>query len=315
SPSPGRQLAWPSGDVISLCVQNLVPTSNAFLKAASVSQMSCSWIEVLPQLLDREQGYIDLVSSSIRALGESIVAYDARSRAPVSTALEVQSSAMRAMKRALGSYNASLCDELVAATMCLLLSELLHSTSPTNYMVHVKGITSLIHHGRPELYANGVLHRLFVGVRPILVCTHDVSSAMLNRTSTFLSTKIWRSEPFRNVPASSFQTLLSTASEVPTVLDTISSVDKRNLAYAIPVAKDASRALLRILGNLNQWYMNLQTTSPHSLCWERIDPDGHISIWFTDFIVATSLNHFWALWIICATEILQLKRDFPSLEE
>ena len=125
--TPDRALKWPVCSIVSLCIQNLTPTRDMFLETASAAQMMCSWVTVLSELVDRNQEYDDLLPSSIRALGESIIARGANGLAPVSSALEVQSSAMRAMSRAvnraLSCNGRPLCDEFAAAIMCLIISE------------------------------------------------------------------------------------------------------------------------------------------------------------------------------------------------
>ena len=121
--APGRALTWPLLDVLSLCLQNFVPADELFLStSASASRMRWTWMEIIPQLLTGKND--EALSSSIRALGISIMARGRDGPAPTSCALEAQAHALRAMRKALSQRRTLLsCEKVVSATMCLILSE------------------------------------------------------------------------------------------------------------------------------------------------------------------------------------------------
>jgi hypothetical protein len=124
-PNPATAMTWSSRDILSLCVQNLVP-SNAILGiCASKSQICASWIEIIHELPTGDDVARNIVPTSIRALGEAVLARGCDGIAPISSALNAQSSAIREMQRALRRPTVSMVEQLVVATMCLLLSEVL----------------------------------------------------------------------------------------------------------------------------------------------------------------------------------------------
>ncbi|KAF2012409.1 hypothetical protein BU24DRAFT_484054 [Aaosphaeria arxii CBS 175.79] len=303
-------LTWPLSDVISLCVQNLLPTSPLFLQDASTSQMCCSWIETLPALISNDHGVDDFLAPGIKALGQSILARSESGWAPVSSALEVQLSSMRAIKRALETSITPLCNRLVAATMCLLMSEIVLSKFPPNFSIHVKGMSDLIYHCGPKHYSIGSSQRLFVALRPILV-----TNAIMNRQSTFLAMKEWDDVPFQDIRAKPFQVLISEASHIPAILEKIDGLNYNNPTSANAMAKGLGLNLIHIMHRLNQWYSHLQEVIGYPLCWETVSVNGEALTWFADLIMATSLIHFWAFWIICAIELRKLEKGFPFLKE
>ncbi|KAH7119193.1 N-terminal fungal transcription regulatory domain-containing protein [Dactylonectria macrodidyma] len=309
--APTRAICWPLRDVISFCVQNFAPASELPLLSddpkVSQSRICGSWIEVLPELVGR--GESNLLPLAIRALGASIAARGCDGWAPISDALEANCSALTTLQGALSRTRVSPSDELAAAVMCLFLSEKLLPTSNASSVVHAKGISDLIQLCRPDFYASGVPHKLFVGFRPILIL-----NAFDTRTSTFLATDEWKIEPFRLVPAVPLQALMNEAIEIPSILEKLDS-SKLNPASAYLVAHEALFGFVEILDRLSRWYRSTQLSSRGPLWWPVSRTGGQTHLWFSSITVANCLTHLWAFWIICATQIRQLRAEFPGLME
>jgi hypothetical protein len=128
-----RPLTWPLRDIISLCIQNFVP-SGELLRASSdpictQSRICGSWVEVLPTLIGRaEDDY--LLAPAIKAFGFSIAASGAAGRAPIPDALEAQCSALRVLQSTITNSKLSF-NALSSAIMCLCLS----GVSPNLYPI------------------------------------------------------------------------------------------------------------------------------------------------------------------------------------
>src|SRR3954468_9406499 len=100
-------------------------------------------------------------------------------------------------------------------------------TSDVSFRVHAKGISDLIQLLPPDFYASGISHKLFVGIRPVLVhtfkplrkyfrmLTRQILHAFETRTSTFLAADEWKSKPFALVPAVPLQVLMNEAIAIP----------------------------------------------------------------------------------------------------
>lgn len=124
-------------------------------------------IEVLRELVSGE-GDHEPLASTIRALGAAMMATGSDGRAPVCDALTSRSEALRALRIAI-HHDSIPPEDILAAIMCLFVSEMLLPPSRVNSMVHARGIAHNFQQSRPESYASGVAHKLFLGFRPFLV--------------------------------------------------------------------------------------------------------------------------------------------------
>ena len=120
-------LSWPLMDVVSLCIQNFVPTD------LSPSPTSCTricgqWIEVLPFLVGNNENQ-HLLSESIKALGMAIVARGPGGIAPACEAVEAQLKALRIMQSSINKQSVKTFSGLAASIMCLFFSEVRCSRS------------------------------------------------------------------------------------------------------------------------------------------------------------------------------------------
>lgn len=108
---------------------------------------------------------------------------------------------------------------------------------------------------------------------------------------------------------------MSEASEIPSVLEVIKGLDHSDLTSAYPAAKDSCFRLTRIVNRLTQWYTTMQKDGQDPLWWRETRADSDSRVWFPHMTFAISLNCFWAFWLICVTQIRQLRKDYPSLKE
>lgn len=166
----------PLDDLITTIIQNYVPETEiakAVNGSESTPRICGAWVEVLPELVESDTG--TALSSAIKAFAVSIQSRGPKHSAPISAALEAYSLALSSVNDALQIPYAAFPIELGAAVMCLLFADLFLSTSLDSWMAHLQGLADLIQLSRPEFYASGIAHRLFVGARPALVWLRSVS--------------------------------------------------------------------------------------------------------------------------------------------
>ena len=129
---------------------------------------------MLPELAG---GRNEALSSAIHAFAVTLLGVGegkAKSeRASLSSARESYSMALGALRRelqpGLRSPSPLLPSQIAAAIMCLLLAELFLPTTLSSWTTHLEGFAQSMRLAKPEFYASGMRHKLFVGARPILV--------------------------------------------------------------------------------------------------------------------------------------------------
>lgn len=162
--------ALPLSDLISAIIDNYVPELDAAILNSSVepSPRICgSWVEVLPGLAKTDTD--TALASAIRAFAVTILSRGPKRIFPVSEGLEAYNQALISVNDALQSPYSDFPVAIAAAVMCLLLAEIFHAPSLCSWTAHLQGLAELMQLSRPEVYASGVPHRLFVGARPALV--------------------------------------------------------------------------------------------------------------------------------------------------
>jgi hypothetical protein len=151
-------------------IDNYVPEADIFLPNSSVeaSPRICgSWVEILPDIIGN--GTDEALASAIRAFATSILSRGPKRSFTISESLEAYNHALVSVNGALRSPYSDFPVAIAAAVMCLLLAELFHATSLGSWAAHLQGLADLMQLSRPEAYASGIPHRLFVGARPALV--------------------------------------------------------------------------------------------------------------------------------------------------
>lgn len=160
----------PLSGLISAIIDNYVPKSDAATLSSSVepSPRICgSWVEVLPDIAKNNAD--TALASAIKAFAVTILSRGPKRRFPISEGLEAYNQALISINDALQSPYSDFPVAIAAAVMCLLLAELFHATSLDSWTAHLQGLADLMQLSRPEVYASGIPHRLFVGARPALV--------------------------------------------------------------------------------------------------------------------------------------------------
>ncbi|KAF3797949.1 hypothetical protein GCG54_00003848 [Colletotrichum gloeosporioides] len=327
---PTRALTWPLSDVLSLCVQNFVPAnelgSMSSNSALSQSRICGAWVEVLPGLIGGDGRHDGPLSSAIKALGISLVARGPSGRAPVHEAIAAHSSALKAVGRLIPHANddPNNYDEISAAIMCLFLSEVcslgpyfalstdrrmsqkFFPTSSSAATVHARGIGELIQLRPPQFYASGTPHKLFYGntvfiFMALSVLISQILHAFDTRKSTFLGAPEWKTEPFRGVVQDPLQTLLSEACAIPAILEMLDRCSDKNGL----VPRQAVTQFVEAINRLDRWHKSVNMTVGDFTPLPETSTAG-TNFDFPNITVANSLSHYWAFWIICATQIKRL---------
>ncbi|PTB68603.1 N-terminal fungal transcription regulatory domain-containing protein [Trichoderma citrinoviride] len=307
-------LAWPFQDIISLVVQNFSPTvlssNSAFMNwDVDIHPRVCgAWIELLP-VLSLTRRYEMALSSSVKALGVSILSRGRNGIAPISDALTAHCSALHSLHDSLHDITHTAdSDVLAVAIMCLMISEIILPTAVSSSSAHAAGLSDLIQLHSPEAYSTGPSHRIFIGLRPAMII-HSIRT----KNPTFLASPEWRTIPFQYVEANSFHALMTEATAIPSIL-----VDIDRLKYGSPNA-NAPRAVLEDLKNLLDalvnWNVSFQslTNKPSFRVLGKSPEKAHI--WFPDITTANSMTHYWTFWIMCVVYIRKLREDYPELRD
>ncbi|KAL7795951.1 N-terminal fungal transcription regulatory domain-containing protein [Trichoderma ceciliae] len=295
-------LAWPFQDIISLVVQNFSPTmlssTSAFMNwDVDIYPRVCgAWIELLP-VLSMTRRYEMALSSSVKALGVSILARGRNGIAPISDALAAHCSALHSLHDSLHHIeHTSDSDVLAVAIMCLLISELILPTSVSSGAAHASGLSDLIQLHNPEAYSFGPSHRIFIGLRPAMII-HSIR----NKQPTFLASP------------NSFHALMTEATVIPSILVDIDGLKYGPTSSNSPVAVfGALKDLLEALVNWNVSFQSL-TNRPSFRILGKGPEKAHV--WFPDITAANSMTHYWTFWIMCIVYIRKLREDHPELRD
>ncbi|KAL6863997.1 N-terminal fungal transcription regulatory domain-containing protein [Trichoderma novae-zelandiae] len=312
APVVRASLAWPFQDIISLVVQNFSPTvlssNSAFMNwDVDMHPRVCgAWIELLP-VLSLTRRYEMALSSSVKALGVSILSRGRNGPAPISDALTAHCSALHSLHDSLHHITPTTdSDALAVAIMCLMISEIILPTAVSSSAAHAAGLGDLIQLHSPEAYSTGPSHRIFIGLRPAMII-----QSIRNKHSTFLALPEWRTIPFQYVKANSFHALMTEATAIPSIL-----VDIDRLKYGSPNAKSplaVLKDLITLLDALVNWNVSFQSLNnkPSFRILGKGPEKAHV--WFPDITTANSMTHYWTFWIMCVVYIRKLREDYPEL--
>ncbi|KAF4778324.1 hypothetical protein HER10_EVM0003112 [Colletotrichum scovillei] len=309
---PARALAWPLSDVLSLCIQNFVPAnelgSMSGTAKPSQSRICGAWVEVLPGIVGTDGRHDGPLSSAIKALGISLMARGPKGRAPVHEAIAAHSSALKAVGCLIPHANddPNNYNEISAAIMCLFLSEKFFPTSSYAATVHARGIGELIQLRPPHFYASGTPHKLFVGFRPILIL-----HAFDTRKSTFLGAPEWKEEPFRRVVQDPLQSLLSEACAIPAIFEMLDHSNDNSESFT----RKAVGQFMEAINRLDFWHKSANMTMGNFTRLRKGSPADTTGLEFPNITVANSLSHYWAFWIVCATQIQRLTAHHPNMPQ
>ncbi|KAH8879293.1 hypothetical protein GQ53DRAFT_756106 [Thozetella sp. PMI_491] len=309
-PSPSMPLVH----VIALVVRCYVPDPEVQLLfpelAVSQPRICGAWVEVLPQLIGSGRDD-EALEAAVKCLGVAIMSGGPIRKAPISAGLEAYGLALRSLGQGLQKADGAMADNLAASVMCLLLAELILPTSLGSWIAHVQGFGTLMRTSRPELYAKGPPHKLFVGSRPALIIL-----AFLSRKTSFLSEEQWKTVPFMYEKPSPVQRLLNHAVAIPGIFERIDSLAALSSDKALSTARECVATFESLLVDFDEWESDFRVETQFPSFWTKPKgPDGHPSIWFQSITTANALTHYWAVQIICRHNITELRAKFPELAE
>ncbi|KAJ4263248.1 hypothetical protein NW764_016158 [Fusarium oxysporum] len=262
------------------------------------------WVVTLPELLVVYNSD-ELLPAAVKTLALSIVSKQQHRRETSPTLRQFYGSTLRLLQQSLTQQGNGYTAEHLAAMMCLTLTELMLGTGNGDWMVHIDGISAMFQHLGSTFFARGIPHELFTGFRPLLVF-----KAIISRSSSFLAEQQWVSGPFRDIPATPMQNLLTEAVALPPILRRL------DLLLSLPTANLASEkealeiALHEILQRLRMWEEEYQGTLIGPLYWVLGDSTSRckdVRLWFDDVTVANALTHYWAFTATCLLHIQKLQ--------
>ncbi|OBT77160.1 hypothetical protein VF21_05052 [Pseudogymnoascus sp. 05NY08] len=275
-----------------------------------------SWMEVLPELT--AQIHQDsILRSAMKALATSILASTPHQSPSNLDPTQHYYAAIRALRIGIAARDPASHAEVAASIMCLSLTEVMFRDSAAGLSTHIKGVSQLLQTRGAEQYKSGVLHKLFVGFRPLLI-----TEAFRSRQPTILASEEWIQLPFSIYSPSLMHILLNKVAIVPTYLHQIDEMSQN------PSQTDPSEitalfsSLANILVGLENWETSLQHGTDGPCYWPRItdsqpkeatpQTEG-TALWFPNVTMANVFTHMWTFRIICMTELEKLALLFPWL--
>ncbi|KAK2791436.1 hypothetical protein FQN52_004870 [Onygenales sp. PD_12] len=281
-----------------------------------------AWVEALPELSSQTEPD-SILSVAIEALASSLADNNPREEGEVLHYAQNYYRAIKALRKSLYSTTYPSHSELAAAIMCLSLTALMFPDSDYGISAHVKGVGRLIQTNGPDQYKSGMLHKLFVGFRPLLI-----TKACEARQATFLASDEWTNIPFSIFKPTPIQSLFGQIATIPALLQQVDQLLARNPNNSRDLeAKSILFAFVDTLSNLEKWETLLQSDSDvpgYSICTgdypsprPALSKDNDIVIWFPNVTMANVYTYLWTFRIVCLTEAEKILALFPrhALEE
>ncbi|VUC21303.1 unnamed protein product [Clonostachys rosea] len=314
------QLCWPLSDTlqdtISLVVRSYVPMielPSGLRSIISQSTLVCgAWVEALPDLTRGSGSHIDeCLEHAIKSLALSITAN--RTSKPLLTSIANHyGKTLNLLRQTLELPSDTHHNEKMATMMCLTLSEALFPVAPNSWFVHLRAISEVMRSCKPEAFSAGIPHKLFTGIRPLLIL-----EAMATRRATFLALDEWKTIPFQHNAPSSMQSFLSQAAIIPEIIqkadlldtDTLKKDGNKRLAELSDIATrlEASAITFEIEPNAPAYWLSSQVFDATS--------NGYPHLCFSDLNAANAFTHLWAFEIVCLSKITELQTKFPCLRD
>ncbi|GFF99940.1 hypothetical protein IFM53868_10529 [Aspergillus udagawae] len=305
-----------------IVVENYIPKDDLpFLSHGSnnngSSRICGSWVEVLPRLANTssKEGVFFL---SLKALAFAIASNKYPQKVSNLNATTVYSAAICALRRQLAAVSQPFNAELAASIMCLSLAEGMFPGMGRGISTHIKGVGQLMKAHGPNHYQAGLLHKLFVGFRPLLVL-----DAFRFREPTFLAEKQWASIPFAFSNTSLMQDFLSEVAIMPNYLNAVDQLMANPDDGSADNVTEVCFAFVECIDRLEQWEQMLQREegAPYEIsagvhAAQAINPGitGH-TLWYPSVTTANVCTHLWAIRIVCLKEIDKLRATFSSIVE
>ncbi|GIK00269.1 hypothetical protein Aspvir_004289 [Aspergillus viridinutans] len=306
-----------------IVVENYIPKDDLPCLSDDSNNNGCSricgsWVEVLPRLANTssQEGVFFL---SLKALAFAIASYKYPQKVSRLDATTVYSAAICALRRQLAAISQPFNAELAASIMCLSLAEGMFPGMGPGISTHIKGVGQLMKAHGPNHYQAGLLHKLFVGFRPLLVI-----DAFRFREPTFLAEKQWASIPFAFSNTSLMQDFLSGVAIIPNYLHAVDQLMANPDDGSADNVSEVCFAFVEWIDRLEQWEQMLEREegAPYEISSEGEHPSqainpgitGH-TLWYPCVTMANVCTHLWAIRIVCLKEIDKLRATFSNILE
>ncbi|KAF2829585.1 hypothetical protein CC86DRAFT_437423 [Ophiobolus disseminans] len=300
---------------VSVILRNFIPIQELEHDAADTcercSRFCGSWALALPELTADTNGpFSQCLHSAVSALALSITAY--RNGENLLDAIVAQyEESLRLLGHSLAVVGDTYRSKLVAAVMCLALTEVMSPTQESSWLIHVEGVSSMVQLMPPEIFASGTEHTMLIGFRPLLIL-----KAFILRKATFFAEQAWRTLPFQYQQAAPLQSLLGVAVHIPGILERIDT--------ALPACSDdagtAEQFITELMGSMTQlktWHASFLASTSESTYWRRSvehDVCGTFeSLWYPSLGIANVFVYFWVFQLLCLLEIQGLSNRLPEL--
>ncbi|KAH8803470.1 hypothetical protein F5884DRAFT_712250 [Xylogone sp. PMI_703] len=283
----------------------------------SPPQICGSWVSVLSNLV----GSSDLdgvLHAAMGALGLAIREREASMCKQVPVYGRAYGNALSLLRSTLLRACFSCRNCLVAASMCLSISELMTPTSKDGWIMHLRGLTTVLQLSGPESHRAGVPHLLFIGAQPLLLF-----EAIHSQKPFFLASDEWRTDPFLLHPPTHLQDLTNHAAGIPSLLEKFDILMESPSSGGSTTARHIWSKFSRTLDTLESWEQQYQLDTSRPLYWAEPSPmadNWHSTsvhepgsrVWFQNIIIANALTYLWALRIICITHKERIESRFPT---
>ncbi|RJE25255.1 hypothetical protein PHISCL_02405 [Aspergillus sclerotialis] len=274
-----------------------------------------SWVNVLHELIDDTGNGV--VLAALNALAASIASQRPADAVPGVDGGLTYLKAIQTMRKELSTASISLDRELLASIMCLSLAELMFVDSTEGLTMHTNAVARILQLNGPERYQTGILHKLFIGFRPLMMI-----KAIQDRTPPFLALEEWKRTPFAIFPPSPMQSLLSQTASLPSLLLRMDSLF--SLRGAVQDEYEAVRlfdCFNDTLKGMNEWEISVSNDADQPLYWyqdqatrtSKVSASKIPCIWFSSITMANALTYIWSFRIICLNEMELLARGLPQL--
>lgn len=108
------------------------------------------------------------------------------------------------------------------------------------------------------------------------------------------------------------QKLMSEASVIPTILETLDGLATRPRELAVVAAENCVRQLVDVLGSLARWKATSPSTRAPLFGCTAIGDGDMPHFWFTSITDANEATHFWAFSALCLATISQVAMSYPE---
>ncbi|KAH6718140.1 hypothetical protein BKA61DRAFT_298532 [Leptodontidium sp. MPI-SDFR-AT-0119] len=286
------------------------------------SRMCGAWVTLLPELFAKSATRAGVLCIGARALGTAISGRLEKDESLIAESLDLVCRGLRALRELLISQEGASDVEVLSASMCLKITEVLLGTSHNGWSVHIHGIAELIKDRGPCNFVIGTAHQLFASFRIFLLLEY-----MQKRKSTFLASPEWLKVPFCNRSKSSMQTLLDAASPLPGLLEKVDKFRASQSVIEDSTAHEIHLELNAVVKDLRKWETDLTSALEGSLWWpvsspssentNSVDEEAGFTIFyqFANILTANTMCHYWAFLAIALSEISLLEPCIQHLRQ